>query len=188
MPLDVTFTLSDKDLDRFKTIIESAGAAMESPQTAAQIEAAVNQLIEDASATELPDFIADRLQKLQILLNMVNDQEWQLTDEEKARILGALVYLCDPNDVIPDHIPGIGFLDDAIYVELIIQELDEEFRAYQEFCVFRTAEENRRRNRGLDPYVGREDWLADRRSVLHSRMRASRGGRGTARSWRRRLF
>ena len=174
MPLDVTFTLSDKDLDRFKTIIESAGAAMESPQTAAQIEAAVNQLIEDASATELPDFIADRLQKLQILLNMVNDQEWQLTDEEKARILGALVYLCDPNDVI--------------YVELIIQELDEEFRAYQEFCVFRTAEENRRRNRGLDPYVGREDWLADRRSVLHSRMRASRGGRGTARSWRRRLF
>ena len=42
MPLDVTFTLSDKDLDRFKTIIESAGAAMESPQTAAQIESAVN--------------------------------------------------------------------------------------------------------------------------------------------------
>ena len=30
-------------------------------------------------------------------------------------ILGALVYFCDPEDLIPDNIPGLGYLDDAIY-------------------------------------------------------------------------
>lgn len=188
MPLDITFTLSDHDLEHFQDIVDKAKSAMEGGQDAAQIEAAAKKLIADATASELPEFIAERLNKLQVVIEMVGDVEWQLSAEERKRVLGALIYFCDPEDIIPDHIPGLGFLDDAIYVEIVIRELKAEIDSYEEFCAFRKAEEERRKAKGEDPYVEREAWLADKRAALHARMRKRRrsrtSGTGSSGGWR----
>lgn len=188
MPLDITITLSDEDLHRFQESIDKGKSVLEAEGSADKIEEAASELIEKARDIDLPQFISDRIFKLQILLNMVRDDEWKLADEEQDSILSALYYFVDPEDVIPDDVPGIGFLDDAIYAEIVIQELQTEIKMYEEFCQFRISEETRRRNRGLDTHVGREDWIADKRAILHARMRErralSRGGRG----WRMRLL
>ena len=184
MPLDITFTLSDQDLNHFQSIVDKAKTAIADTESGASIEAAARQLIADAKTTELPEFIADRLTKLEVVINMVSDQEWQLSDEERNRVLGALVYFCDPDDIIPDHIPGLGFLDDAIYVEIVIRELKAEIESYEEFCEFRTAEEARRNEKGQDPHVEREEWLADKRAALHARMRKRRRTRSEGKGWR----
>ncbi len=182
MSVDITITLSDEDLDKFQESIDKGKIAVKDVASSKQIEDAAGAMIEQARAVDLPPFISDRLLKLQILLNMIRDEEWRLSDDERDSIRSALYYFVDPEDVIPDHIPGIGFLDDALYAEIVIQELRMEIRMYQEFCQFRIAEENRRRNKGQDPHVGREDWIADKRAVLHPRMRERRklksGGRG----------
>jgi len=184
MPLDITFTLSDQDLDHFQAIVDKAKSAMADVHSAADIEAAAKQLITDAKQGELPDFIGDRLSKLEVIINMVGDTEWQLSDDDRSRVLGALVYFCDPEDLIPDHIPGLGFLDDAIYVELVIRELKAEIESYEEFCEFRTAEEARRKASGQDPHVEREQWLADKRATLHARMRKRRKSGSGGGGWR----
>ena len=188
MPLDITITLSDEDLQKFQESIDNGIAAVEDPEVATKIEMAASELIEEARSANLPIFISDRLAKLQILINMISDEEWQLSEKERSSILGALHYFINPEDLIPDNVPGIGYLDDAIYAEIIIQELKIEIKMYREFCQFRIAEENRRRNRGLDPHVGREDWIADKRAVLHSRMRERRALRTGGRGWRMRLL
>lgn len=188
MPLDITFTLSDQDLEHFQEIVDKAKSAMDGGQDATQIEAAARKLIDDSQATALPEFIAERLSKLQVVIDMVGDAEWQLSDEERKRVLGALIYFCDPEDIIPDHIPGLGFLDDAIYVEIVIRELKAEIESYEEFCAFRATEEARRKEAGEDPYVEREEWLADKRAALHARMRKRRrsrsSGTGSSGGWR----
>ena len=184
MPLDITFTLSDQDLDHFQAIVDKAKAAMEQEHNAEAIEAAAKQLILDAKEGDLPAFISDRLAKLEVIINMIGDEEWQLSDEDRSRVLGALVYFCDPEDLIPDHVPGLGFLDDAIYVELVIRELKAEIDSYDEFCAFRKAEEARRGARGEDPYVEREEWLSDKRATLHAKMRKRRGGSSGGSGWR----
>ena len=184
MPLDITFTLSDQDLDHFQAIVNKAKSAMKAVDNAEAIESAARQLISDAKAGELPEFISDRLAKLEVIIGMVSDEEWQLSDEDRNRVLGALVYFCDPEDIIPDHIPGLGFLDDAIYVELIIRELKAEIDSYEEFCEFRDAEEARRKERGLDPHVEREEWLADKRAALHAKMRKRRSSSSGGSGWR----
>ena len=185
MPLDITFTLSDSDLDHFQAIVDKAKTAIENDENAANIEAAARQLITDARSTDLPTFIDDRLLKLEVVIDMVGDDEWQLSEEERRRVLGALVYFCDPEDLIPDHIPGLGFLDDAIYVELVIRELKAEIESYEEFVAFRSAEEKRRAAAGEDTKVGREEWLADKRAALHARMRKRRrSGGSTGGGWR----
>ena len=188
MSIDITFTVSNEDLKRFEEIISKAKEALEKEENAKQVKAAAMEMVEKAREADLPKFIEERLSKLEMLINMVSDEEWQLGDDERKAILSALAYFCDPNDLIPDHIPGIGFLDDAIYVELIVRELDTEISSYNEFFQYRQIEETRRRNRGLDPMVGREDWLADKRSVLHSRMRARRAGKSSRAGWNGRLF
>lgn len=184
MPLDITFTLSDQDLAHFRQIVEKANSAMQGEKTAEQIEAAAKQLIAKARSGKLPDFIADRLAKLDTVINMIGDSEWGLAAEERTRILGALIYLCDPEDLIPDHVPGLGFLDDAIYAELVIRELKSEIDSYEEFCEFRSKEEKRRAQLGQDTRVERDAWLADKRVSLQQSMRKRRLSAATRRiSW-----
>lgn len=174
MSLDITFTLTDDDLARFQSIVDKARESEHGEQTHAQIEAAARKLIDESRSGDLPQFIAERVEQLDVVLNMVNDSEWQLTAEEREAILHALAYFCEAEDLIPDHIPGLGFLDDAIYVEVVLKELGHEIALYREFCTFRDAEESRRQARGEDVKVGREAWLADKRAALHAKMRKRR--------------
>lgn len=174
-PLDITFTLSDRDLERFKTIVSKSKSSATDNQGQAEIEKAAYKIVDVAMNSDLPDFIADRLLQLKVLLEMMRDSEWDMEEEDRARIISAMSYFADPIDLIPDHIPGIGFLDDAMFVEIVIRDLNAEIEAYNEFCEFRSAEEARLAEAGEDPDVDRESWLAPKRDELHSRINEKRG-------------
>jgi uncharacterized membrane protein YkvA (DUF1232 family) len=188
MPLDITFTLSDQDLERFQAIVDKARTAVQDDDAARRIEAAARGLLQQTHDQELPEFIADRMTRLGVVIEMINDDEWQLAEDERRNVLSALAYLCDPEDLIPDHIPGLGFLDDAIYAEIVLKELRMEINLYEEFCGFRDAEEVRRRESGEDIRIGREEWLADKRATLHAKMRKRRLVRGGRGAWRMKLW
>lgn len=183
MPMEVTFKLSDSDLDHLQALMLRARDAAGSVADAKIIEAALAQRLEQARGSELPDFISERLGGLDALVLMLSDEEWQLPDAERERVLAALAYFVDPEDLIADRIPGFGFLDDAIVAELVVRDLQHEIDAYNEFSAYRKAEEKRRANLGQSIHVGREDWLADKRAVLHHRMR-DRRRRQTTTGWR----
>jgi uncharacterized membrane protein YkvA (DUF1232 family) len=175
MPLDITFTLSDRDLDRFKTIVEKARTTSSSNSSMAEVERAAYKIVDVAMNNDLPDFIAQRLLKLKVLLEMLKDEDWQVSEQERASIMSAMAYFSDPIDLIPDHIPGIGFLDDAMFVEIIIRELSYELEAYNEFCQFRDEEEARLTAEGKDPGSDRATWLGAKRAELHTQIKAARG-------------
>jgi uncharacterized membrane protein YkvA (DUF1232 family) len=188
MPLEINFTLSDDDLKRFQEFVDAARQAEKKQQTPEQIEAAAIALLDEMQKGELPEYLAAHMRKLPIVIDMINDKEWQLSDEERKVVLSALAYLCDPEDLIPDHIPVLGYLDDAIYAEMVLAELRNEISLFEEFCAFRTAEESRRNADGEDVKVAREDWLREKRATLHDTMRKRRKARGGHSGWRMRLW
>ncbi len=124
----------------------------------------------------MPDFVAERLKDLAVIINMLKDDEWGLPKDIRGQVLSSLAYFSDPDDIIPDDIPVLGYLDDAIMVQLVVVELGPEIDAYNEFCEYRTREGTRR---GDD--ISREEWLSAKRQELHSRMRRRRSRRASKR-------
>lgn len=171
MPLAISFELSDRDLEHFNAAIKAARDAAGHLDQDTILKAA-GQLLEDAGKVQLPDFIASRLDKLDALIAMVRDEGWALPEEDRQRVLSALVYFADPMDIIPDNVPVLGYFDDAIAIEMCVKELKHEIDAYEEFCDYRQGEATRR---GMNPAsVGRADWLDARRDELQDRMHRRR--------------
>jgi uncharacterized membrane protein YkvA (DUF1232 family) len=174
MPLNITFTISDRDLQRFQTIVTAARASDLHQQSCEDIERAIQRIVDIAMTSSVPDFIAERLLHLKLLLEMVNDEEWNLEESGRTRILTALSYFSDPVDLIPDHIPGVGFLDDAIFAEIVFLELEAELNAYREFCKFRATEDKCLRSAGLEDDPQRAQRIRARRDELLDRIASAR--------------
>ena len=171
MPLSINFELSDRDLEHFQNAIKAATFTA-GTKSAEEVTTAAGKLLENATSLQLPDFIYERLDKLDALIAMLRDEGWALPEEDRQRVLSALVYFADPKDIIPDNVPVLGYFDDAIAIELCVRELRHELDAYEEFCDFRQTEAERR---GMNPAsVGRAEWLAARRDELQDRMHRQR--------------
>ncbi len=173
MTLRISFELDDDDLQHFRLIMNEARQAARrmAPE---DIVAAAEELLAEVPETNTPGFIIERLGRLRLMIRMVSDIEWRLPHNDATRVLNALAYFAEPEDLIPDHIPGLGFLDDAIMIELVVRELKHEIEAYQDFCDYR----DRQAENGDGTGASREGWLDARRKELQARMRRRRGRSG----------
>jgi uncharacterized membrane protein YkvA (DUF1232 family) len=183
MSLKVTFELEDKDLQYFKRSMKEARAKAVAAPEAVVIEQA-SSMIETVRQANVPLFVQERISKLASLIDMLADDEWALADVDRKNVVAALAYFADPHDIIPDNIPVLGYIDDAIMIELVVKELKPVLDAFEDFMLYKAEEKSRNRN----PDSSRDEWLAVKRRDLHSRMRrrrqavrsrnASRGGSG----------
>jgi len=137
---------------------------------------AVQHVLEEIRGNEpLPDFVAERIPVLERLIQMLADDDWQLPNSERERLLAMFVYFSDPEDILPDDIPVIGYLDDVIIIELVTREMQHVREAYEDFHTFR-HEFDDKYGKDIDGAI-RRDRLDRKRQQLHQRMqrRSKRG-------------
>ena len=182
MAFEVTFELTDSDLDHFRDVMRKAQAGAKALSEDVILSNAKN--ISQDIKVDVPKFVSERIQKLETLVAMIEDEEWKIPDEERSDVLSALAYFSDPEDLVPDHIPVLGFLDDAIMIELVAEELTDDIEAFNEFCAYRERE----KDRAGDEPITTDDWLDAKRRELHSRMRNRRSTRRGRRSGFRSIF
>ena len=168
MPYKLTIELSDRDLRQFRSELRKSRASVGIADDT-EILAAAAELITSMRTSRLPDFVAARLTKLEMMLAMVADSEWTLSNRERSPVLAALAYLCDPEDIIHDAVPGVGLLDDAVMIELVSIELRHEIEAYADFLRFRESLSRSRAKRSTETTT--KSRLENRRKQLMARMR-----------------
>jgi len=157
----IVIDLSDKDLKYFRGCLRKVKQGESATDEEVVLSSAAEMMREVAEA-EAPEFVRESFRKLELLVRMLEDDEWRLTGSDRVRVLTVLAYFVDPDDLIPDRIPGIGYLDDAIMVQLVVEELKHEIEAYERFCEFRSA--GRRSS----------DEISKQRVALQSRLRRRR--------------
>jgi uncharacterized membrane protein YkvA (DUF1232 family) len=163
--MKISFELSDKDLRYFRQVLKKVRKGSSADDEDVILREA-ESLLAEVKQTDAPEFVRHRIAQLSKLIEMLSDRDWRLEGEDRKRVLNALAYFADPDDLIPDRVPGLGYLDDAIMVELVVQDLKHEIEAFDAFCEYRKAN---RKSRALE-----EGGLEKRRASLQGRMRRRR--------------
>jgi uncharacterized membrane protein YkvA (DUF1232 family) len=70
------------------------------------------------------------IEQVKLLYKMLFDRELALTWETKASIIAALDYFISPDDAVPDAIPVVGWIDDALVVMFAIHSVRAEILRY----------------------------------------------------------
>ena len=139
----VTFTLDEADADYFRSLYRQArrGAQDLAPE---QILAGARDIVKQVRASKkTPRFVIDAIEVLADLVDLIQDEDYTAPKKVKDAVLAALAYFSNPNDLIPDQVPGLGFLDDAIMVKFIEDEFQQELWGYRKFRSRRDAAEQR---------------------------------------------
>ena len=181
MSISISFELSDRDLMFFRKALRQARAAVRDAEDVEIIEAIRAVLDEIRGSEPLPDFVGRRIPELESLISMLTDDEWQLPEQDRERLLATFVYFADPEDILPDDVPVIGYLDDVIIIELVTREMQHVREAYDDFCDFRDDFDNSA-GADMDPVI-RRDRIDRHRQQLHQRMRRRSARQKTSSLW-----
>jgi len=98
----------------------------------------------DEKLKQVPGKLLKMINQVKLLFEMIRDYCQGAYKEVPwasiAMAVGALAYFLSPVDLIPDFIPVIGYLDDAMVVALAIKAIQEDLRAYCNFKKYETVQ------------------------------------------------
>ena len=121
MNISKIFQLTEEDKAEYKLLIDKIDL-----NDASKIIDMLNSKLDTmATSKSLNSIEADLIKYVSVLLNIYQTYP-DLTDSIKRRILFALSYFCDSNDDIPDVVPEIGYLDDAVVARWVIESIGRE--------------------------------------------------------------
>lgn len=148
--------------EHFEQFVQSKGAKIE----ASHINEARDKIREIRRGIN-DAYVVDQINALDLMLSMMEDPTWKVSDENRESISACIKYFCDDEDLIPDSIPGIGYVDDCIIIDGAAAEAYEEMTEFKDFCKARAVYA-----RGED--FSLDDWLKIRDQELGSRLRNRR--------------
>ena len=121
MNISKIFQLTEEDKAEYKLLIDKIDL-----NDASKIIDMLNSKLDTMTTSKsLNSIETDLIKYVSVLLNIYQTYP-DLTDSIKRRIIFALSYFCDSNDDIPDVVPEIGYLDDAIVARWVIESVGQE--------------------------------------------------------------
>ena len=115
------FQLTEKDKDQYKKLIDKIDLDT-SDDVISMLNTKVDKLI---ASDQLNDIEVDLIKNVSVLVSIYQTYP-DLTDSIRKRILFAISYFCDEDDDIPDIVPEIGYLDDAVIARWVIDSISKD--------------------------------------------------------------
>ena len=121
MNISKIFQLTEEDKAEYQLLIDK----IDLNDASKIIEMLKSKLDTMTTSKSLNSIETDLIKYVSVLLNIYQTYP-DLTDSIKRRIVFALSYFCDSNDDIPDVVPEIGYLDDAVVARWVIESVGHE--------------------------------------------------------------
>ena len=118
MNISKIFELTDEDKARYKLIIDKIDLS-KSSEVINTLNSKLDSLID---SKRLNSIETDLIKNVSVLLNIYQTYP-DLTDSIKRRIIFAISYFCNSDDDIPDVVPQIGYLDDAVVARWVVDSI-----------------------------------------------------------------
>ena len=115
------FQLTEKDKDQYKKLIDKIDLDT-SDDVIGMLNTKLDRLI---ASDQLNDIEVDLIKNVSVLVSIYQTYP-DLTDSIRKRILFAISYFCDEDDDIPDIVPEIGYLDDAVIARWVIESISKD--------------------------------------------------------------
>ena len=115
------FQLTEEDKDQYKKLIDNIDLD-KSDDVINMLDAKLDKLI---TSGRLNDIEIDLIKNVSVLVSIYQTYP-DLTDSIRKRILFAISYFCDEDDDIPDIVPEIGYLDDAVIARWVIESISKD--------------------------------------------------------------
>ncbi len=160
-----SFRLSSWDLERFNALLLTL-ASDRTPLDCDQVVTAARLLADSSGSQSIPTCIRQRLEQADALAHMLADPAWQAANEALVPASAVLGYLKGQDNLIPDWIPLVGQLDDAILIDAAWPRLSGEVVSYQDFCRLRLIEAQLHQQEIAAFHFDRNDWEVARSAEL----------------------
>jgi uncharacterized membrane protein YkvA (DUF1232 family) len=128
--------VGDQEVERWQS------RAKEYVDNPAKTEGLITKAIRKAENNKHEQVLNNIWNKIHLLFALVRD--WTNGDYRRIAkssiiaIMAGLIYFVSPLDIVPDWIIGLGFVDDAAILGLIINQLDKELVKYEEWKGIKT--------------------------------------------------
>ncbi len=142
-PFKVTFTLDEEDASYFRSRFRAAKRAAKDVPPAEILDAAKDLVGQVRKSKKTPKFVIEAVDAIDDLTRIIEDEDYGAPKSVTNQVLAALAYFANPEDLIPDEIPVLGFLDDAVMIKFVEEEFKHELSAYRKFRKFRDGAEQR---------------------------------------------
>ena len=121
MNISKIFQLTEEDKAEYQLLIDK----IDLNDASKIIDMLKSKLDTMTTSKSLNSIETDLIKYVSVLLNIYQTYP-DLTDSIKRRIIFTLSYFCDSNDDIPDVVPEIGYLDDAVVARWVIESIGRE--------------------------------------------------------------
>jgi uncharacterized membrane protein YkvA (DUF1232 family) len=139
----IVFELDEEDAKHFRSLFRKAktNASKRDPDEVVAEARALVKRVRDSK--KVPPFVIHAIEPLEDLIHAMEDEDWKMPASVRKDLIAALAYFADPEDLIPDSIPALGFLDDAIMTRFLEEQFEAEIWGYRKFRTFRERAEHR---------------------------------------------
>ena len=118
MNISKIFELTDEDKAKYQLMIDKIDLS-KSSEIINTLNSKLDNLID---LKKLNSIETDLIKNVSVLLNIYQTYP-DLTDSIKRRIIFAISYFCNSDDDIPDVVPQIGYLDDAVVARWVVDSI-----------------------------------------------------------------
>ena len=139
----VTFKLDEDDAKYFRGLFREARKAAQDQDPEEIIDAARELVKGMRGNKKTPGFVLEAVETLEDLVEIIEDEAYSAPKKVRDRVVAALAYFAKAEDLIPDDIPVLGFLDDAIMIKFVEEEFRHELHAFRKFRKFCRGAEQR---------------------------------------------